>query len=61
MINIKFRSVVIFEMEGRRRGKKRGKDDIGESPQVAFTILVAFFLKLLVGASMFAMLISIPI
>lgn len=38
-------------MKGRGRGgMEEGKGDIGKCPQVAFTIIVAIFLKLVVGA-----------
>lgn len=45
MINAKYRSVVIFEKEKGRKGRKREEGDTGKGLQVAFTIFIVLFLE----------------
>lgn len=53
-------SAVIFGMEEeRRKGKERGKVEIGKGSEVAFTDFDDFLLKLVVGAWVFVTSISI--
>lgn len=62
MVNIKFISMVISEMEQKRKGRMVGeKGDIGKCPHVAFTIFVVFFLKLVMCVKVFAILIPVAI
>lgn len=53
-------SAVIFGMEEERgKGKERGKAEIGKGSEVVFTDFVDFLLKLVVGAWVFPVSISI--
>ena len=59
MINIRFGQQLSLGWRKRGKGKERGKAEIRKGSEVVFTVFVDFLLKLVVGAWVFPISISI--